>query len=142
MRAVLDAKFKNARLAQLLLATEDSFLLEHNPVVGRDKQWSDNHRGDGANWLGMQLMLVRDELVEQSERTWTSWLEDAFRINFADRKQIPRHSQDWQVAVQSAADIVNTRYCGSPATASPVYVRPGCSMPIGNRQQNKYCGMA
>eukprot|EP00971_Amphidinium_carterae_P102336 2026061-Amphidinium_carterae.1 len=30
---------------------------------GRDKVWSNNNIGDGKNWLGMQLMLLRDKIL-------------------------------------------------------------------------------
>eukprot|EP00971_Amphidinium_carterae_P233561 4635160-Amphidinium_carterae.1 len=30
---------------------------------GRDGIWSNNQNGSGKNWLGMQLMLVRDKLA-------------------------------------------------------------------------------
>merc|ERR1712190_668593 len=60
---VLRAKFqKNTRLAQALEKTEDAFLLEHNECPGRDNTWSDDYTGEGQNWLGLQLMLLRDEL--------------------------------------------------------------------------------
>lgn len=50
-----------------------SFALEHNPVRGRDMVWSDNHDGSGKNWLGLQLMLLRDQIRE--EERWSSWLK-------------------------------------------------------------------
>jgi len=62
MQAVLDAKFQNQGLADLLRKTGDTFLLEHNSVRGRDYVWSDNHDGTGTNWLGLQLMILRDKL--------------------------------------------------------------------------------
>lgn len=77
--------------ASKLLETRDAFLLEHNSKSGRDKAcvhcmawhgilgkwtgddpveraanlrqiWSDNLDGSGKNWLGLQLMLLRDQL--------------------------------------------------------------------------------
>merc|ERR1719221_1840424 len=63
MWAVLNAKFRpKTRLAEALLKTGDAFLLKHDPIVGRDEVWSDNGDGEGLNWLGMQLMLIRDQL--------------------------------------------------------------------------------
>lgn len=35
--------------------------------------WSDNHDGSGKNWLGLQLMLLRDQIRE--EERWSSWLK-------------------------------------------------------------------
>eukprot|EP00971_Amphidinium_carterae_P105706 2093301-Amphidinium_carterae.1 len=106
-RQVLRAKFRpGRRFTKGLLATGDTFLLEHNsahaacivgviwlphhpalannrfpspeyvrcsatfchscgqalPPTCRDDLWSDNHVGDGRNWLGLQLMILRDEL--------------------------------------------------------------------------------
>ena len=45
----------------------------HNPVRGRDMVWSDNHDGSGKNWLGLQLMLLRDQI--RGEERWSSWLK-------------------------------------------------------------------
>lgn len=65
MAACLRAKFcSNESLKASLLATADAFLLEHNTKPGRDSIWSDNHTGDGTNFLGLQLMLLREELRE------------------------------------------------------------------------------
>lgn len=67
MLAVLQEKFKpGTEMADALLNTQDTFLLEHNAVVGRDKVWSNNSDGTGQNWLGMQLMLLRDVLRRDS----------------------------------------------------------------------------
>merc|ERR1719160_1458437 len=74
MMAVLSAKFKEGSLmAEALKATGDAFLLEHNSVQGRDGVWSDNNDGTGQNWLGLQLMLVRDRLTGLNE--WTNWID-------------------------------------------------------------------
>lgn len=35
------------------------FLLEHNETT-RDDTWSDNYNGTGSNWLGLQLMIIRE----------------------------------------------------------------------------------
>eukprot|EP00415_Alexandrium_ostenfeldii_P000065 UN0065 len=65
MLHILRAKFQqHSELAEGLLHTEDAFLLEHNSVVGRDDVWSDNGDGSGMNWLGLQLMMVREEIKE------------------------------------------------------------------------------
>ena len=59
-------------MAKGLLATGDHFLLEHNSVPGRDLVWSDNSDGSGTNWLGLQLMIIRDELTKKS--SWTNFI--------------------------------------------------------------------
>ena len=83
MVAVLCGKFAmGSELADMLLATGDAFLLEHNSVHGRDTTWSNNAVGDGKNWLGMALMVVRDRLrgddMEgvrgEGPDTWSQWL--------------------------------------------------------------------
>ena len=63
MLAVLHEKFKpGTSRATALLQTGTAFLLEHNSVVGRDEYWSDDGMGTGRNWLGLQLMILREEL--------------------------------------------------------------------------------
>jgi hypothetical protein len=57
MYDVLIAKFKqNPVLANILLATEDAFLIEH---TFRDAKWGNNSDGTGENILGLLLMKVR-----------------------------------------------------------------------------------
>lgn len=58
----LQAKFnQNFYLMDLLKATGEAYLLEHNDRSGKDNVWSDNHDGSGSNWLGQMLMDIRDE---------------------------------------------------------------------------------
>ncbi|KAJ1615928.1 hypothetical protein T492DRAFT_1152584 [Pavlovales sp. CCMP2436] len=74
MQAVLAAKFApGSELACALLATKSSFLLEHNETAGRDSIWSDNFDGTGTNWLGAQLMLLRERLEVDSVAEPGSW---------------------------------------------------------------------
>ena len=57
MYDVLIAKFKqNPVLANILLATEDAFLIEH---TFRDAKWGNNGDGTGENILGLLLIKVR-----------------------------------------------------------------------------------
>jgi len=73
MLAVLRAKFRpQSELAQALVRTGDAYLLEHCPKPDRDQLWSNNQDGSGMNWLGLQLMLVRDELGHT--HAWTDWI--------------------------------------------------------------------
>jgi len=74
MWKVLNAKFApNSALAQALLDTGDAFLLEHNDKEKRDRIWSNNSNGKGLNWLGLELMLLRDIL--RGSKKWTTWIE-------------------------------------------------------------------
>lgn len=69
MRMVLEAKYlQNPILMDLLLSTEDAYLVEHNPVVGRDTAWSDNNNGTGSNMLGRLLMELRERWNRRPSR--------------------------------------------------------------------------
>jgi len=73
MWAVLQAKFQpGSRMAEALISTGDAFLLHHNSASGRDTVWSDNCDGEGTNWLGLQLLLLRDQLTGLTD--WTDFL--------------------------------------------------------------------
>merc|ERR1712157_513333 len=77
MLEILRHKFHpRSKLSEALRKTGDAYLVEHNSQPGRDNIWSDNHVGDGTNWLGMQLMIVRDDLREKngSAPTWTPYI--------------------------------------------------------------------
>lgn len=62
MLAVTAAKFSKNRLKMALLATGNSYLLEHNSRVNRESYWSDNHDGSGHNHMGKLLMKLRYQL--------------------------------------------------------------------------------
>lgn len=49
-------------LQQVLLSTDDAFLIEHTPVKNRDKFWADDCDGTGSNNLGYSLMTVREKI--------------------------------------------------------------------------------
>mmetsp|Transcript_9191 Transcript_9191/g.21490 ORF Transcript_9191/g.21490 Transcript_9191/m.21490 type:complete len:507 (-) Transcript_9191:46-1566(-) len=99
MLAVLRAKFQIPMLAAALLRTKDAFLLEHNAEEGRDKIWSDNRNGEGKNWLGLQLMLVRDEL--RQDRTLTAWIRSLIDVETGKEKSTSAGTR-WQNAVREA----------------------------------------
>ena len=102
MYAVLRAKFKpGSSLASALLETGDAFLLEHNSRQGRDSVWSDNMDGTGTNWLGLQLMLLREELTPNSTVSWTEWLQAHVDIGTGTPQ-----TREWQAAVLAAATAV------------------------------------
>lgn len=77
MMEVLMAKFdQNNELKELLIQTGDTYLLEHKTSQHRQEPiWSDNCDGSGRNWLGMQLMLVRETYRAEDKRPYTKWLE-------------------------------------------------------------------
>lgn len=64
MEQVLEAKFSDPRLADLLVATHPERLIEGNDW--HDQFWGDCHcgrcLGDGDNMLGAVLMELRDQL--------------------------------------------------------------------------------
>ena len=62
MYLLLDQKFRQGTSEhEWLMNTGTSFLLEHNPFTHRDAVWSDKNDGKGVNWLGLQLMLIREK---------------------------------------------------------------------------------
>jgi predicted NAD-dependent protein-ADP-ribosyltransferase YbiA (DUF1768 family) len=71
MLAVLEEKFKLPLMRDLLVATGDNYLIEHNSKAGRDSTWSDNADGTGTNFLGIQCMLLRDRIT--NKREWTEY---------------------------------------------------------------------
>mmetsp|Transcript_46396 Transcript_46396/g.84932 ORF Transcript_46396/g.84932 Transcript_46396/m.84932 type:complete len:440 (-) Transcript_46396:43-1362(-) len=113
MQGVLRAKFRvGSRLADALLATGDTYLVEHNSTPGRDLIWSDNHVGNGKNWLGMQLMLLRDALRDQRESSgsWTDFIENVCLIDL--ETGMPKSGtggQAWSLTVQAATSSVLQR---------------------------------
>merc|ERR1712048_318593 len=100
MLAVLSVKFKaQTACAVTLLQTGDAFILEHDPITGRDKIWSDNGDGEGTNWLGLQIMLTRDRL--SGKREWTDYI--ASLIDTASGKAVdPAMELRWQETVRQA----------------------------------------
>ena len=56
--------------------------------------WSDNHNGTGCNWLGLQLMLLRDELRGCRGPSWQSWLQLGTSSRTILCLQAARHVKD------------------------------------------------
>jgi len=103
MLAVLEQKFPHgSALADKLKETGDSFLLEHNAVSGRDAVWSDNSDGSGTNWLGLQLMLIRDQLANRD--AWTKLIRS--EVDLQTGRPL---GANWPALVQSATHALNTR---------------------------------
>jgi len=138
MMTVIEAKFMpQSAMAEALKKTGDAFLLEHNSVRGRDSVWSDNSDGEGANWLGMQLMIVRDRLTGHSQ--WTEWLRSI--ANLATGMAYDNAKADkWQDTVRGARNALVRKIeeLRPPATCS----RIGCNKPTWNGQPNEYCSKA
>lgn len=78
MLAVLRAKFRPCSpLASALIETEQSFLLQLGPPEKAGVECCAGESGtSGMNCMGLQLMLVRDELQAATGAlsSWTSWL--------------------------------------------------------------------
>ena len=82
-----------------LQQTGDAYLLEHNSKCGRDRFWSDNKDGDGLNWLGLQLMLLREE--PRQTKPWTTWIQKHVDVETGDVDEV------WQSTVRAAAKCLN-----------------------------------
>jgi len=79
MFEVLAVKFRvGTAAAAALEMTGDDFLLCHSCEEGLDVVWSNNHIGNGMNWLGMQLMLMRSSRT--GFRRWAQFIESNFDI--------------------------------------------------------------
>mmetsp|Transcript_45766 Transcript_45766/g.83842 ORF Transcript_45766/g.83842 Transcript_45766/m.83842 type:complete len:770 (-) Transcript_45766:83-2392(-) len=106
MLQVLESKFSMESFQELLLNSGDAFLIEHNSVPGRDTIWSNNNLGDGKNWLGMQLMLLRDRLLQSYGRQatgWTKFIVDTCRIcPITGIERSEYGTRLWQQAVMNA----------------------------------------
>mmetsp|Transcript_91873 Transcript_91873/g.176870 ORF Transcript_91873/g.176870 Transcript_91873/m.176870 type:complete len:338 (-) Transcript_91873:24-1037(-) len=134
MQAVLEEKFApNSALASELVGTGDAYLLEHNSVTGRDKVWSDNCDGEGTNWLGLQLMLVRDRF--NREKRWTRWLQDLIDMETGQSRNLERG--EWQNSVRAARNVLVKKLedLHQPALCA----RPGCGKPTWNGLPGEYC---
>lgn len=110
MIAVLRVKFAaGTEMMRGLLVTKNDYLLEHNVREGRDKIWSDNCRGDGMNWLGMQLMIIRGECLAKNHphapNTWYDYLQQWTDINTGEFKHV-KGKELWLQTVKSAAEAV------------------------------------
>merc|ERR1719195_2139612 len=125
MRTILRRKFtRGSMLAAGLLATGDAYLVEHQEGHDSDNQWSDYCDGTGENWLGLQMMVLRDELRTASDADGTANINSmdvasvgivatgrwsAFAAASYDLDSgVPRAGQPtWQAAVQRAAVALN-----------------------------------
>jgi len=108
MYACLDAKFsrdtaQSRSCREALLRTDDAFLVGHNAGASGDWVWSNNGKGgDGANWMGLQLMLIRDEL-QGAGLAWTRYIQGPCGVDITTGR-LRRHVRfdAWQAAVCAA----------------------------------------
>jgi len=120
MMAVLKAKFKpGSRMAEGLRNTRGAFLLEHNAREGRDSVWSNNGSGNGMNWLGLQLMLLRKEL-SGGKGGYDPLMADICTC-MGRTDGVPRSTRgkaEWQQMVKAATEAVQkaigASYSGHP----------------------------
>lgn len=108
MLAVLRQKFqRGSPYAKALRRTKDALLVEHWCQPG-DPLWSDDSTGDGKNWNGLQLMLVRDELnstegVRPAPKSWTAFACDVCCLDLKTGLfGSAAGAEKWQVAVRAA----------------------------------------
>ena len=130
MKIVLWQKFAIPTMTQKLIATGDTFLLEHNDMEGRDAIWSDNYVGNGKNLLGMLLMLIRDNITGRD--SWTTFINTHF--DFTSHSVSPV----WQDCVSQASATVREAI----DIHLPQCSLPGCSKPTWNGEINGYCSKA
>jgi len=136
MWAVLCVKYSLPEMEQALLQTGDAFLLEHGDIEGRDKVWSDNLRGDGTNWLGLQLMLLRDRLSGKND--WTHYINR--HIDSKTGKPRSGAGRDaWQAVVRNACRALIDALDRSGMLGVELCASPGCVNPTWNGQPNEYC---
>ena len=62
--------------------------------------------GNGWNYLGTQLMLIRDEITGKTE--WTKWINANFDAKLKPGK--PHPPAKWQPTVKEARDKVHNKY--------------------------------
>lgn len=136
MLAVLRAKFRyRTTFARALMNTGEVFLLEHNSKSGRDSNWSNNNIGDGTNWLGLQLMIVRDELLKEEGKDATSWSEFiGTLIDFNTSEKLDDPPGKWQLIVKDATDAARIMLGEEPTCK-----RIGCGKPAWSGKANQFC---
>jgi len=101
MASILRIKFaRGTAMAKALLTTKDSFLLHHNTADFRDALWSDNGDGEGKNLLGMQLMLIRDEL--SGNYGWTDFIRRICGVDLQSGSIPETEEEPWQETVRIA----------------------------------------
>jgi len=111
MMEVQRAKFrKGSILASALVQTGDTFLLAHSSAAtGTDSFWSDSGDGEGKNLLGMQLMLLRDELADPprgGHGSWKEFISELHDVNTGMALAKEACEEIWQNFVRDAHDAL------------------------------------
>lgn len=116
MQAVLAAKFfkDTSPLTEALRKTGDAFLLHHQNRPGQDKVWADDCSGEGTNWLGLQLLLLRDQL--SGEKRWTEYISSLIDID-SGRPRSGRKGQQWQATVRAATRSLLLEVARAPSAS-------------------------
>mmetsp|Transcript_6172 Transcript_6172/g.10747 ORF Transcript_6172/g.10747 Transcript_6172/m.10747 type:complete len:755 (-) Transcript_6172:49-2313(-) len=116
MREILASKFSpdyNIPLCNALLDTQDAFLLHYNPSAGRNGVWSDT--GTADNTLGMQLMLLRDQLGGTGQ--WSTFLLADCQVNDENGEhQSMEGERSWKEVLKSAKEALQQQLPGSHGT--------------------------
>ena len=116
MLEIVRAKFQNQKLAQMLLHTESAELIEGNT-------WGDTFwgvcNGQGKNWLGSILMVVRSELFDETSIF-------VFGSNHAGRhgKGAAKTALDKKGAIYGQGEGLQGRSYGIPTKDEKLHVLP------------------
>jgi uridine kinase/predicted NAD-dependent protein-ADP-ribosyltransferase YbiA (DUF1768 family) len=118
MCAVLRAKFRyGTEIADALMRTGETYIMDFSSAREGSKNWSNNSNpGDSQNWLGMQLMLLRDELNEKSGRkaNWRDFILGTCGYDQATGRSKQGTGNDvWQRTVKDAIYAVSGILGGS-----------------------------
>lgn len=111
MFAVLTAKYTHDSAAlQALLQTKTSLLVYHHAVEGAEPLWSDGGDGEGRNWLGLQLMLIRDRMAGM--RGWADYLEGLIDTSTGEPRT-PDGGRAWQMLVREGRSAIEAKVYAS-----------------------------
>jgi len=117
MLAVLKAKFKvNTPLAIALEKTGDDFLLCHSFDHDPNAKWSNGANGQGTNWLGMQLMLIRSNRT--GWKRWTTFIQSQIDI-LTGRPLYNCRDNHFQDAVQKASEALKAAWIAQQSAIAP-----------------------
>jgi predicted NAD-dependent protein-ADP-ribosyltransferase YbiA (DUF1768 family) len=106
MHAVLKAKFNvNTPLGLALEKTGDDFLLCHSSDHDPFSVWSNGANGQGTNWLGMQLMLIRSNRT--GWKRWTTFIQSQVDT-FTGQPVYDCKDNPFQDAVKRASETLKT----------------------------------
>ena len=94
--------------------TKDKFILEHTNTFGKDIIWSNNKNGLGKNWLGLQLMLIREKSIPN--KTFTNLIDDTnentiYKSSYIWPWKNFESAINWYNLVYNASrQFINTKY--------------------------------